>query len=151
MKRVLLFILSFTFISTIYSQAYWIYLQGNESYEGTDSIPPNYDKAYWLYKKSAQMGCPMAANKLGLCYYSGNGVEQSMRKSFVWTRKSARKGYPKAQYELGIMYLLGEGCHKNSVLGYKWIYRAADRGDAVAIAYLQQFSLYTRMKYTFDN
>lgn len=150
MKKIILLVITTILWSLAYPQAYWIYLQGNESFDGTDSIQPNYDKAYWLYKKAAQMGCPMAKNKIGLCYYLGHGVEQSFRKSFIWTRESARSGYSEAQYQLGCMYMLGEGCRKNSKRGYKWIYRAADRGNAEAIEYLQQFSLYPHVKYMFE-
>lgn len=133
------------------AQAYWIYLQGEEEYNGSDSLNPNYDHAFYLYKKSAKMGCPMAEYKLSVCYYLGRGVDKSQRESFKWCRKAAQHGNPTAQYMLGYSYFFGEGCRKSSSKAYKWFFQAANRGDSDAIEFLQQFSLYSHRRYVFEN
>ena len=147
-----LIFLFFVISSDCQAQAYWIYLQGEEEYNGIDSCNPNYDHAFFLFKKSAEMGCPMAEYKLSVCYYLGRGVDKSQRKSFKWCRKAAKHGYPTAQYALGYSYLLGEGCSASSKKAHKWIFMAANRGNPHAIEYLQQFSsLYPRRRYVFDD
>lgn len=138
-------------LSNCHAQAYWIYMQGEEEYNGTDSVKPNYDHAFYLYKKAAEMGCPMAEYKLSVCYYLGRGVEKNLRKSFKWNRKAAKHGFSEAQYMLGYSYFFGEGCRKSSSKAYKWIYEAANRGDSHAIEFLQQFSLYPHRRYVFDD
>lgn len=138
-------------LSNCHAQAYWIYLQGEEEYNGTDSIKPNYDHAFYLFNKAAEMGCPMAEYKLSVCYYLGRGVDKSQRKSFKWCRKAAKHGDPIAQYALGYSYLLGEGCRASSKKAYKWFFMAANRGNSHAMNYLQQFSLYPHQRYVFEN
>ena len=138
-------------LSNCHAQAYWIYLQGEEEYNGTDSIKPNYEHAFFLFNKAAEMGCPMAEYKLSVCYYLGRGVDKSQRKSFKWCRKAAKHGDPIAQYALGYSYLLGEGCRASSKKAYKWFFMAANRGNSHAMNYLQQFSLYPHRRYVFEN
>ena len=138
-------------LSNCHAQAYWIYMQGEEEYNGTDSVKPNYEHAVYLYKKAAEMGCPMAEYKLSVCYSLGRGVAESQRIAFKWCRKAAKHGDSKAQYMLGYRYFFGKGCLKSSSKAYKWIYKAANRGESHAIEFLQQFSLYPHQRYVFDN
>ena len=138
-------------ISNCHAQAYWIYMQGEEEYNGTDSIKPNYDHAFYLFNKAAEMGCPMAEYKLSVCYSLGRGVSESQRNAFKWCRKAAVHGDPDAQYRLGYCYFFGVGCRKSSSKAYKWIYEAANRGNSHAMEFLQQFSLYPHQRYVFEN
>ena len=146
-----LFFLFFVISSNCQAQAYWIYMQGEEEYNGTDSIKPNYDHAFYLYKKAVEMGCPMAEYKLSVCFSLGRGVVKSDRKAFKWCRKAAEHGVPEAQYMLGYHYFIGKGCCKSSSKAYKWIFKAANRGDSDAIEFLQQFSLYPHRRYVFED
>lgn len=146
-----LFFLFFVISSNCQAQAYWIYKQGEEEYNGIDSCNPNYDHAFFLFNKSAEMGCPMAEYKLSVCYSLGRGVGKSDRKAFKWCRKAAKHGDPEAQYMLGYSYFLGKGCRKSSSKAYKWFFMAANRGDPHAIEFLQQFSLYPHRKYVFED
>jgi hypothetical protein len=41
-------------------------MQGEEEYNGSDSIKPNYAHAFYLFNKAAEMGCPMAEYKFSL-------------------------------------------------------------------------------------
>jgi len=138
-------------INISYSQAYWIYLQGEEYYSGNSTTPQNFERAFFLFEESARMGCPMAEEKMGTCYYLGHGVTQSYRKAFHWTKRAAKHGIASSQYQLGYMFFWGEGCQKSANKAYKWFYRAADRGDTTAIDFLQQFSLYIHRKYVWSD
>lgn len=151
MNKYCLIILFFLSLYHCQAQAYWIYLQGEEEYKGTDSLEPNYEHAFLLFKKSAEMGCPMAEYKLSICFSLGRGVDKSQRKAFKWCRKAASHGNPEAQYMLGYRYFFGEGCRKSSSKAYKWIFKAANRGDSDAIEFLQQFSLYSHRRYVFED
>jgi len=148
---IILLFLFFQISSNCPAQAYWIYLQGEEEYNGTDSLEPNYKHAFYLFKKSAEMGCPMAEYKLSVCYSLGRGVDKSKSKAFKWCRKAASHGEPEAQYMLGYKYFFGEGCRKSSSKAYKWLFKAANRGDSDAIEFLQQFSLYPHRRYVFED
>jgi TPR repeat protein len=133
------------------AQAYWIYVQAEELYNGNDSIVPDYSKAVLLYEKAAKMGCPMAEEKLSVCYYFGRGVPVSKKKAFLWCKKAAKHGVASSQYLLGYYYSLGEGCLQSHRKAYKWYYRAANRGDTDAIEFLQSVSLYIRLIHTWSN
>ena len=133
------------------AQAYWIYVQAEELYNGNDSIVPDYSKAVLLYEKAAKMGCPMAEEKLSMCYYLGKGVPVLKKKAFLWCKKAAKHGIASSQYLLGYYYSLGEGCLLSHRKAYKWYYRAANRGDTDAIEFLQSVSLYIRLIHTWSD
>ena len=132
------------------AQAYWIYLQAEDLYNGNDSVAPNYERAVSLYEKAAEMGCPMAEEKLSICYDTGKGVAMSKRKAFLWCKKAAKHGVASSQCLLGYYYAVGIGCRPSVSKSYKWYYKAANRGDQDAIETLQSASLYIRRIYVWS-
>lgn len=151
MKKTIIALALIFLMVKLNAQAYWIYVQAEELYSGNDSIVPDYSKAVCLYEKAAKMGCPMAEEKLSVCYYFGKGVPASKKKAFQWCKKAAKHGVPSGQYLLGYYYSLGEGCLQSYRKAYKWYYRAANRGNTDAIEFLQNVSLYIRVVHTWSN
>lgn len=133
------------------AQAYWIYVQAEELYNGNDSVEPNRIRAAFLYEKAAKMGCPMAEEKLSNCYYIGEGVALSKRKAFFWCKRAAKHGLASSQCLLGYYYAVGEGCVQSHSKAYKWYYMAANRGNQNAIDFLQSVSLYNRVIHSWPN
>lgn len=52
----------------------------------------------------AEKGDTEAQVELGICYYSGEGVEQDYEKAEMWLRKAAEQGDALALYNLGELY-----------------------------------------------
>jgi TPR repeat protein len=70
--------------------------------------------------------------KLGLKYYSGDGIKQDFAKAFALYRKAADQGNANAQNNLGLMYRKGEGVEKDYTEAAKLYRKAADQGNAFA-------------------
>ncbi len=85
----------------------------------------------WLHK-SAMRNHLFAQYKLGLMYYTGDGVEQDLEESFKWLHKSAMQGHPVAQYYLGTQYYFGFGVKRNFKESFKWIRKSGMQGYPIA-------------------
>ena len=84
------------------------------------------------YRKSAEQGDANAQNRLGVCYYNGEGVEKSAEQAVVWYRKSAEQGNAVAQSNLGWCYANGEGVEESAEKAVVWYRKSAEQGDANA-------------------
>ncbi len=73
----------------------------------------NTEEAVELYKKLSEQGNAKAQNRLGNCYYSGNGVEQDYEEAVKWYKLSAQK-YCWGQYNLANCYYWGNGTEENN-------------------------------------
>ena len=111
-----------------------IVLAGSESQTASSSktSAPIVDSAFrkkWLsaegYRKSADEGFAGAQYNLGVCYFSGEGVETNLTESVKWFRKAAEQGLAIAQYNLGLCYVKGYGVEKDKVEGLAWLTLAA--------------------------
>ena len=66
---------------------------------------------------TARAACPSDASfcsqyelaKLGVAYFTGEGVTQDNREAVRWYQKTAKQGDAWAQFNLGRMYANGEG------------------------------------------
>lgn len=67
------------------------------------------EKAIPLLKKAADNGHAFAASNLGICFYFGDGVEQSYEDAFNCFQIALRNNDPTAFYYVARMYRLGEG------------------------------------------
>lgn len=90
------------------------------------------------YRKLAEQGDADAQNKLGFCYYEGEGVEKDYKEAVKWWTKAAEQGLAKAQNNLGEMYLYGEGVEKDLDMARKWFRKAADQGHTEAKRHLER-------------
>lgn len=65
---------------------------------------------------------------LGICYYSGGGVEKNYKEAVKWFRKAAEQGHAESQCTLGIFYYNGVGVAKNEREAIKWLRMSAEQG-----------------------
>lgn len=74
----------------------------------------NYKKAFYLAQKYANQGNAKAQYLLGMCYYSGWGVDPNVEEGTKWLQKSAAGNDSDAQYTLGVYHETGFLVHKSS-------------------------------------
>ena len=79
-----------------------------------------------------------AQYNLGVCYETGRGVEQDIKKAVELFRKAADQGHAMAQYNLGHCYRTGEGVEKDIKKAAEWYRKAADQGYEPAKATLKK-------------
>ncbi len=66
-------------------------------------------EAVILYRKAAEQNDADAQNKLGHCYYNGQGVAKDCVEAVKWFRKAAEQNDADAQNKLGHCYYNGQG------------------------------------------
>ena len=92
------------------------------------SLQEDYVTAVQLFTKSAEYNNADAQYSLGVCYYNGLGVEQSIPLAVEYYQKSAEQGNATSQYNLGLCYQNGNGVSKDIDEAVKWFSKAAAQG-----------------------
>ncbi len=146
MKKYIIILLFIVTHMLCHSQAYWIYMEAEEYFYGTNGCDQSYDRAFFLYNKAASMGNIASLRMMGICYYNGYGVPISKHKSYFYVKKAADCGDTAAMVMLITYYLDGEVCRKSMKKCFKYAYKAANQGNESAIQFLQQFSCYNRTR-----
>ena len=86
-----------------------------------------------LFRRAAIQGYAASQYRLGYCYESGEGEEQSFSTANDWYEKAAKQGHVDAQYKLGHSYRVGRGTPINLPLALEWYKKAAANGDSDAL------------------
>jgi TPR repeat protein len=86
-----------------------------------------------LFRRAALEGDAASQYRLGYCYESGKGEEQSFSTANDWYEKAAKQGHVDAQYKLGHSYRVGRGTPINLPLAMEWYKKAAANGDSDAL------------------
>ena len=84
------------------------------------------------YRLAADQGNAVAQNRLGNCYYNGQGVDKSYTEAVKIYRLAADQGNAAAQSNLGMCYYYGNGVAKDYTKAVKWYRLSADQGNAAA-------------------
>jgi uncharacterized protein len=108
---------------------------------GIQGVEKDPRKAFELFKRSAELGDPLGAYKLG-CYFDGQGegvVESDPKLALKWKLVAAEAGYSLAQEDVA-RHLLADG---NEAASLKWLEAAASQGSPMALGFLG--SLYAGM------
>jgi TPR repeat protein len=90
-------------------------------------------KACELFREAALKGYAGSQYRLGYCYESGRGVEQSFSTANEWCAKAANQGFVDAQYKLGHSYRVGRGVPIDLATALQWYKKAAQNGDREAL------------------
>ena len=98
----------------------------------SEEVYKNFAEAANRIKKLFEQNNADAQYKLGIRYYTGDGVEKNHSEAVKWFRKAAEQGHASAQYNLGVCYEKGEGVDKNLAEATKWYRKVAEQGDANA-------------------
>ena len=100
-----------------------------------------YEEAFLNFYEAATFNYPDAIFNCGVCYLTGNGVEQDSIKGFQSFRKAANLNVDRALHNLASCYLLGIGTTKNDTLAVKYYTLSAEKGYAVSKSTLAGFYL----------
>lgn len=148
---IILIICLFSYYEYCYSQAFFIYEDALEYFNGTNGKEKSYEKAFFLFNKSAQMGCPDAQFMLFKCYSQGLGARQSDKKAMRWCKKAAKQGYAQAQHTLGFNFFFGIGCKSSTLKALKWYIKSANQGYQESIHNLQSIGAYPKIIFRFND
>lgn len=97
-------------------------------YENGWGVEQDSDKAFGLYKMSAEKGNENSALKLGNAFYLGRGVEKNYADALKWYKISAQKGNYAAQYNIGLMFEEGTGVKKNIIKAFEYYKKSGEQG-----------------------
>lgn len=90
-------------------------------------------KACELFRRAALKGYAGSQYRLGYCYETGRGVDQSFSTANEWYEKAADQAYVDAQYKLGHSYRVGRGVPIDLATSLGWYKKAAENGDGEAL------------------
>lgn len=93
-----------------------------------------YKQAANYYREAAEQSYAPAEHYLALCYYMGDGVEESEDLCRYWMSKAAMDGDSSAAYFMGDHYDEGTGnskpfCHQDDEISTFWYYIGAKMGN----------------------
>lgn len=103
-------------------------LEAHPRYRELDKM---FHHSYW-YRCGAELGDPIAAYNLGLCYRYGEKVAHSDKITFFWFRKTASWGHAKAMVNAATALYNGSGVKVNKTKSLTLYREAARRGDRIA-------------------
>lgn len=75
----------------------------------SEEVYKNFAEAANRIEKLLEKNNAEAQYKLGIRYYTGDGVEKNHSEAVKWFRKAAERGNAEAQYNLGVCYEKARG------------------------------------------
>lgn len=94
----------------------------------SEEVYKNFAEAANRIEKLFEQNNADAQYKLGIRYYTGDGVEKNHSEAIKWCKKAAEQGNAEAQYNLGVCYENGEGVDKNLAEAANGIGRLRNKG-----------------------
>ena len=91
--------------------------------EGWDKSLEDNSKAFYWFKKAAELGHKEAQAELAWCY-GGRGVERDDKQAVYWAQKSASQNSSYGCYQLGYHYAYGYGIEKDKDKAVYWLKKA---------------------------
>lgn len=133
----------FVFVSCIFSVPNMSWAEDNQTrnlksqarqYYWGIGVTQDYEKAFALYLRAAELGDAEAQYISGAMYQVGQGTEQNIPKSFKLLYGAAQKGKSTVDSELLIAqaFLLGTAVPKNVAMAVDWYTKAAEKGSTEA-------------------
>ena len=112
---------------------FWL---GLRCFNGNEGVKQDKVEAVKWFKKSAELGCVNAQNKLAKCYLEGIGIEQSDTEAVKWFCQAMNKT---EQYSadvlfwIGLLYYTGDtDIMQDPQKAEKWFRKAAEQGHVKA-------------------
>ncbi len=90
------------------------------------------EKAFECLKEAAERNHVESLYKLGVCYYSGLGVNEDRKKAMSLYSQAAETGFALAQFALGQCYALSQGAEFDMKKAFQWYLEAAKNGHGKA-------------------
>lgn len=104
--------------------------------------PPDYERALYWYRKSAEQDYDYAQFILAFKYYNGEGMPADTAQAFYWYKKSAEQGNESAQFQLALFYVLGEAVPGDMKQAAYWMRKAYDNGHPDAKKWWDELELW---------
>lgn len=109
-----------------------LYNQGYYYYAGINGYSQDFQKAFSLFSKAADMGNLDAINYVGFMYLNGKGVDINIPSAIQWFTHALSLnpniGHP--SYNLGRIYFTGNGVPVNYSLAYQYFVKAIKAENA---------------------
>lgn len=102
---------------------------GGRYYHGASTLKRSYKKAFYWYKKSAELGNVDGEFSLGVCYLEGIGTARDYKKAYYWFNKADKADHTLATLALGRLYESGRGVTKDLSKAFSYYEKAADAGN----------------------
>jgi TPR repeat protein len=116
------------------------YITGSQYFQGKVKTK-NFIKAFYWWKRAANLGYAPAEDNVGVCYSHGFGVPQDFSKALYWYKKAASQGDAFAEMKLGYAYLKGNGVTKNHDTAFSYFNKSAAKGLSDSEAMMGLFYL----------
>ncbi len=111
-------------------------------YETTSTSKRNYEKAFRLIERSANLGNPVGQYHLGRYYDYGIAVSKNAFEAVRWYEKAARQNQMEAFNALGKVYFEGRGVNSNYERASQWFTHAVEKNDQTAQFYVELIDAY---------
>lgn len=90
---------------------------------------PDYERAAYWYRRSANAGVVNAQYNLGVLTERGQGVPQDSARAFQLFLRAAEAGHPDAQNAVGLAYMSGRGVEPDPGQAATWFQAASGNGN----------------------
>jgi TPR repeat protein len=110
------------------ARGYFDFGDGDAVQEDSKS-PPDWEKAFCLFREGARLGCGVCCHDLGVCYRDGSGTELNLAKAFKWFRMAAEKGHTVAMRKCAFCYGTGEGVEQSNEQAIYWYEKCLELDD----------------------
>jgi TPR repeat protein len=91
---------------------------------------PDFEKAIWWFRKSAEKGIAEAEYMIGVMYANGEHVKKDWTEAAHWCHRSAKRGDRQAQYRMGVCFANGQGVAVDTKASMRWFLKAANQDCA---------------------
>ncbi len=98
---------------------------------GSQGLKSPAEAVTW-FSRAAESGHARAQGMLGLCYYSGQGVNVDFTQAAHWLHRAADQGDAIAQHGLAVLHARGQGVKRDPALAVEWYLKAARQDHAAA-------------------
>lgn len=96
-----------------------LFILGDFYYNGrTEIYIKDYEKAFRIFKQSAELGSSSAAYMVGSMLYKGTGVLKNLVESYSWISKATELGHIEATSKAGVMSYFAEGTERDIPMAF---------------------------------
>ena len=112
--------------------------------DADDKSNLDYNKAFILFKKAANIGNAEAQCCVGCCYKHGYGTQVDYSEARAWYDKSIKNGCARAMRHIAMSYRDGLGVEKDIYKAIEWSKKASEKGDKRSMVLMGTLYYYGR-------